>query len=150
MNLGYSYRYYSNLLNQKKDTGKIIGLIPIPNGRPYQFIVSTVLVFNLLGVMLNENYFILQTLSLFLCFDYFFRFKLREDMLDRCVCDEVYMDYRAEVEEEILNDEDRLGIFDWNYGMKACKPSFIQNVKYYNKEVLEIIAFEVVMYTLIF
>lgn len=146
MNVDYSVEYYTQRLNENRQTGKLFGIIRIPNGRPYQFVLTTLLVFNMLDFMVGGSYFILPFIGVLMCFSYYFKFKLREDLIDRCVTDEAFMDYEAKKnDEEDIDDEDRIGIFRYNFAMKSCKPTVLQNLKYYYKELSLITALGIVI-----
>jgi hypothetical protein len=137
----YTVEYYTQRLNEKRDTGRLLWIFQFPTGRPYQFITLTLVALNLLDFIVGGSYFILPAIAILICLSFYFKFKLREDLIDRCFCDEAMMDYEAKkFDEEDIDDEDRIGIFRYNYAMKGLRLSIIQNLKCYYKEVLIITA----------
>jgi hypothetical protein len=150
MDVDYSVEYYTQRLNEKRETGKLLGIIRIPNGRPYQFVISTLLVFSILDFMIGGSYFILPLVGILLCFSYYFKFKLREVIIDQCIMDEAFMDYEAKkFDEEDIDDEDRIGIFHYNYGMKGYRTTLFQSLKSYYKELSLITALGIALGILI-
>jgi hypothetical protein len=94
--------------------------------------------------MIGGSYIILPVLAVLISLSFYFKFKLREDIIDRCFCDEVLMDYEAKkYDEEDIDDEDRIGIFRYNYGMKGLRLNIIQNIKCYYRMVLIITTIEI-------
>lgn len=150
MDAKYSVEYYSQRLDEKNETGKLLGIIRIPDARPYEFILKILITFNIVDFMIGGSYFILPIAAILLCFSYYFKLKLRDDIMERCIMDEAFIDYEAKkFDEEDIDDEDRIGIFRYNYAMKECKLTLLQNIKYYYKELLVITALGIVLGILI-
>lgn len=142
-----SAEYYTRLLNTKPEVSKVMGIFNFPNGRPYQFIVAALTASAMVNSMFG-NFFIFPLLGFILSADYFFKFKLRDDILDRCLVDEAMMEYNAKEEGESLEEEDRETIFDYVYSMRDNRMNLWQNIKFHYKELLKIATLEIFIYFL--
>lgn len=141
MDGAYPMEYYTKRMNEKRLTGRLLWIFKFPTFRPYRFFIATLLAPNLLDYIIGGSYFILTSIGIIICISFYFKLKLRDDLLERCFIDEAMMDYEAKkFDEEDIDDEDRISIFSYNYAMESCRPSLIQNLKLYYKEVLMIAA----------
>lgn len=141
MDGAYPMEYYTKRMNEKRLTGRLLWIFKFPTFRPYRFFIATLLVPNLLDYIIGGSYFILPSIGIIIYISFYFKLKLRDDLLERCFIDEAMMDYEAKkLDEEDIDDEDRISIFSYNYSMESCRPSLIQNLKLYYKEVLMIAA----------
>ena len=141
MDGAYPMEYYTKRMNEKRLTGRLLWIFKFPTFRPYRFFIASLLAPNLLDYIIGGSYFILPSIGIIICISFYFKLKLRDDLLERCYIDEAMMDYEAKkFDEEDINDEDRISIFSYNYAMYSCRPSITQNLKLYYKEVLMITA----------
>jgi hypothetical protein len=147
--MDYSVKYYNDRLNESEKLGKILGMIEFPLGRPYQFLIAILTMSAMLSTLISSFYYVFPVLGFAACVDYYFKYKLREDLLNMCLVDEVYMEIQAnENNEDPIDDEDRISIYSYNYSLKSCKPNFLQNIKLHYKELLQIAALEIFIYIL--
>ncbi len=147
----YSVKYYIKQLDEKPELSSI-GVFNFPKGRPYQFIAAVITASAMLSYLINHavSDILFPALSFYFCSLYYFTYKLRDDILERCLVDECYMMCQAEEQgdNQPIQDDEREGIFDFNYSMNSCKPTFLQNFKFYYKELLVIAALDILVHLL--
>ena len=125
-------------MDSRKDTGIILGFIPIPKGTPFHFFIIN-LMFSAFIEMSVGTYFIVPFISLLICYDMYIKNDLRIKILENCLVDEIFME--EELKEygvgEFVNDsvsvtdEDRNSIFldsVWIIGSRNKKSNKIYSL----------------------
>jgi hypothetical protein len=143
--------YYYHRLNKKAGVSRIGWIFKFPNGRTYQLFIAVLSACAMLNLIFGLYAgIVFYLLGIGVSLEYYFKFKLREDIIDRCMVDEAYMDYCAvEKGEDPIDDEDRDGIFGYNYAMSNLRLTLMQNIKYYYKIVLFIVLIHATAFCLI-
>jgi hypothetical protein len=110
--------YYIKKLNSNKYTGKLFGIIGIPPGTPFHFILANSSLVFIIEVFIG-TYFISGILAIIMSYEMYRKNKLRIEILENCILGEIFMKEELEkygVGEFIydsleVTDDDRNSIF---------------------------------------
>lgn len=111
-------KYYIEKMNSRKDTGRILGIIPIPSGSPFKFILANLIFCSLLEIFIGF-YFLSFFLLIVISYDMILKNKMRIEILENCILEEIVMaeDLKEngvgewEYDSPTVTDEDRNSIF---------------------------------------
>ena len=82
--------YYIQKLNSNKITGKLFGLFRIPEGSILKFILANLILSTAIEIFIG-TYFISSLLGIILSYEMYRKNKLRLEILDYCLVDEIFM-----------------------------------------------------------
>ena len=110
--------YYIQKLNSNKITGRLFGIIPIPEGSLLKFILVNLALSTAIEIFIG-TYFISSLLGIILSYEMYRKSKLRLEILDYCLVDEIFMQEELDrngvgeftEDSTYVNDEDRDYIF---------------------------------------
>jgi|688.fasta_scaffold189606_1 hypothetical protein len=112
-------KYYIEKMNSKRETGKILGIIPIPENGFIYFLISTFLISFIIEKYVG-TYFISSLFGIVLSVDMYYKNKKRDYILEKCIAEEIFMGFDlkeygvGEFSEDPLyvTDSDRDSIFE--------------------------------------
>lgn len=81
------YNYYLENLKSNKAMCYMFGRIPVPPDIPFTFTLSTIVVSSLIEIVF-PTFFIIQILSLIVCFEHYTIIYLRAEILEECMVEE--------------------------------------------------------------
>jgi hypothetical protein len=110
--------YYIERLNSNKYTGKLFGIISIPPGTPFHFILANLAICFMIEILIG-TYFISVIPAIIICYEMYRKNKMRIEILGNCIAEEIFFSEELEeygVGEFIydspeITDEDRKNIF---------------------------------------
>ncbi len=110
--------YYIDRLNSNKYTGKLFGIIGIPSGTPFHFILANASLSSIIEIFIG-TYFISVIIAIAISYEMYRKNKLRIEILENCILGEVIMKEELEkygvgefiYDSSEVTDEDRKGIF---------------------------------------
>ena len=112
-------KYYIEKMNSKRETSKILGIIPIPENGFIYFLISTFLISFIIEKYVG-TYFISSLFGIVLSVDMYYKNKKRDYILEKCIAEEIFMGFDlkeygvGEFSEDPLyvTDSDRDSIFE--------------------------------------
>jgi hypothetical protein len=110
--------YYIDRLNSNRYTGKLFGVIKIPSGTLFHFILANLVLSSTIEIFIG-TYFISVIIGIIMSYEMYRKNKIRLEILDYCLVEEIFMQEelnRYGVGEFIndsiyVNDNDRNYIF---------------------------------------
>ena len=110
--------YYIERLNSNKYTGKLFGIIDIPSGTPFRFILANVALSSTIEIFIG-TYFISVILAIIMSYEMYRKNKLRIEILENCILEEIFMEGELEeygvgefiYDSPIITNRDRNSIF---------------------------------------
>ena len=110
--------YYIERLNSNKYTGKLFGIINIPSGTPFHFILANVVLSVTIEIFIG-TYFISAILAIIVSYEMCRKNKLRIEILENCILEEIFMGEELETygvgefiyDSPIVTNGDRNSIF---------------------------------------
>ena len=110
--------YYIERLNSNKYTGKLFGIIDIPSGTPFRFILANVALSSTIEIFIG-TYFISVILAIIMSYEMHRKNKLRIEILENCILEEIFMEGELEeygvgefiYDSPIITNGDRNSIF---------------------------------------
>lgn len=131
--------YYIQKLNSNKITGKLFGFITIPKGGLLKFILANLILSTLIEIFIG-TYFISSLLGILLSYEMYRKNKLRLEILDYCLVDEIFMQEELDrhgvgeftEDSPYVTDEDRDYIFLDSLSL-IKKNKFLHKIKNHHK-----------------
>ena len=110
--------YYIERLNSNKHTGKLFGIVSIPSGTPFRFILANAALSGIVEIFIG-TYFISVILAILLSYEMYRKNKMRIGILENCIVEEILMEGDLEKygigefihDSPSVTDEDRNSIF---------------------------------------
>lgn len=110
--------YYMEKLNSNKYTGKLFGIITIPPGTPFHFILANLLLCATIEILIG-TYFISLIPAIILSYEMYRKNKMRIGILETCIVEEIFLSEELEeygvgefiYDSPSVTDEDRKNIF---------------------------------------
>ena len=82
--------YYIGRLNSNRYTGKLFGIINIPSGTPFHFILANLALSTTIEIFIG-TYFISGILAIIMSYEMYRKNKLRIEILENCILEEIFM-----------------------------------------------------------
>ena len=110
--------YYIERLNSNKYTGKLFGIINIPSGTPFRFILANAALSSIIEILIG-TYFISAILAIIMSYEMYRKNKIRIEILENCILEEIFMEEELEIygvgefiyDSPIVTNGDRNSIF---------------------------------------
>jgi len=110
--------YYIEKLNSNKYTGKLFGIIRIPSGTPFHFILANAALSSTIEIFMG-TYFISVILAIIMSYEMYRKNKIRIEILENCILEEIFMGEDLErygigefiYDSPTVTNEDRNSIF---------------------------------------
>jgi hypothetical protein len=123
-------RYYIEKMNSRRETGKLIGIIPIPENGFFYFFLTTFLISFLIEKYIG-TYFLSSLFGIILSLDMYYKDKTREKILEKCIAEEIFMEFDLKEygvgefsnDPLYITDEDRNSIFEEIFRYHFSVPS---------------------------
>lgn len=148
--------YYIQKLNSNKVTGKLFGLIPIPEGSLLKFILANLILSTTIEIFIG-TYFISSLLGILISYEMYRKSILRLEILDYCLVDEIFMKEELDrhgvgeftEDSPYVTDEDRDYIF-LDSLILLRKNKFLDKIKNHHKFLSSMVIFYIFYFSFIF